>query len=243
MSESALVRRVNAGSYLYMKPSSRSGLNRVRALSQHDAQVTVSVEVTEQADHFEKERYWSPVVLTASNNKIDFVAESGGPELNAVVPEGTYSSPLLLAKAVRDALHDTDPASGNREYSVDWDEAAFRFVIAHHVDNDPSTAGYLDLLWNTGTNGAVGTDTHIGTVLGFDDAADDTGAGSYTGDNQVGTEVTWSAGPNLVVVAQGLKDYDLPDGSVLRFKADVGQVELTFYGSYDDPPYSQGPQQ
>ena len=68
---------------------------------------------------------------------------------------------------------------------------------------------------------------------------------SKTSDNALGTAVSWSAGPNLVVVAQGQKTYDLPDGGVLRFKADVGQVELTFYGTpgFDDPPYSQGPQQ
>lgn len=322
MSKSGLVRQVNAGGYLYMRPVSRSGMNRILARSLHDAEVTISVDATEQVDHFEKSYFWAPVTLTASNNKLNFKAESGGAELTAVVPTGTYEAPEHLAKAVRDAIHEVIVPEPNREWTVFWDPDTSKFTISHHADNDPSTPLYFDALWKTGTNGADGTDTHIGTVLGFSDAADDISAGddfvtgewigvstggadvlqatahtpitapvvyadgvaltittdytidlpsgvvtlvngqttlgdvitidytwqnpltntSKTSGTAVGTAVSWSSKASLVVSPRGLKEYAIPAGGLLRFKADVGQVELTFYGTpgFVDPPYSQG---
>ena len=38
--------------------------------------------------------------------------------------------------------------------------------------------------WKTGTHGSDNTDTHIGTILGFDDSEDDSGASTYTSDYQ-----------------------------------------------------------
>jgi len=40
----------------------------------------------------------------------------------------------------------------------------------------------FSLLWQSGTHGSDGKDTHIGTILGFNDVADDTGALYYIAD-------------------------------------------------------------
>lgn len=320
MSESGLVRRVSAGEYLYMRQVNRTGPGRVLARSKHGAEVTVSVESTEELKHFDTDRYFSPVVIDATNDKINFKASEGGPELTATLAHGTYVDPSNLAFAVRQALHYTDPGSEHSEWAVSWDPVASKFTISHHVNGDPSQGEYFDVLWKTGLNGADNTDTSAAAALGFDDAADDlstgdafvtgevlaystggadvlpatenqpitavtvyadgvalTGGGtdytinlttgvvtlvdgqtdagalitidytyqspvanaSKTADNPVGTAVSWTSRPSIVVKAQGTKYHDLPAGSILRLKADVGPVELTFYGlsgvSFEDP--------
>lgn len=310
MSESGLVRRVNAGEYLYMRQVNRTGAGRVLARSQNGVQVTVSVESTEELKHFDTDRYFSPVVIDATNDKIDFKASEGGPELNASLPQGTYTDPQVLGLAIREALHYTDPGSGHREWEVTWDPATSKFTISHHVDGDPSTGEYFDVLWKTGTNGADNGNTSAAAALGFDDAADDLSTGdafvtgeilayssggadvlpatknipitaptvyadgvaltvttdytinlttgvvtlvngqtangalitidytyqspvantSKTADNPIGTAVSWTSRPDIVVKPQAIKYQDLPAGSILRFKSDLGPVELTFYG-------------
>lgn len=319
MSESGVVRQVNAGSYLYVKKQNRTSAGRILAKSRHGAQVTISVAATEEEKHFDVARYFTPVVISTANNKINFKASSGGPQLTATVASGTYADGKALAFAVREALVAADPAPGHREYIVDWDPATHKFTLSH-VEESTGLGDYFDILWKTGTNGSDNTDTHIGTVLGFSDAADDLSAGavavvgevlaystggadvlpaakhipvlasptpvvrangvaltvttdytivlatgvvtlvagqttaghlitidySYTSltanasklaDNPVGATPTWTSKPNLVVKAQGQVFYDIPAGKILRFKADVGQVDLTFYGSpsFEDP--------
>jgi hypothetical protein len=51
-------------------------------------------------------------------------------------------------------------------------------TIAHSTDS-------FELRWKTGTtHGSDNDDSHCGTLLGFDDSANDTGASSYDSDNQ-----------------------------------------------------------
>jgi hypothetical protein len=60
--------------------------------------------------------------------------------------------------------------------TVTYSDTTKKFTIA-------TNGAALSLLWKTGTHGADNTDTHIGTLLGFSDAADDTAALTYTSDN------------------------------------------------------------
>ena len=397
MQEMGLVRQVNAGSYLYMKKSNRTGSGRVLAKSVFGAQVTVSVAATEEAANFDTTRFFSPVVITSSNNRINFKSASGGSQFTGVVDVGTYYDPKSLAYAVERAMTIADP-TGNHEFRVTWIPDSHKFQI-HHIVELTGAEDYLLLMWKTGANGSDNTDTHIGTALGYSDTADATTVGtaavvgemlgvstgglvavvnevlgtstggadvfpaaahipirssptpvvkangtplvlttdytivlatgvvtlvlgqtssgdqitisytygvaqnlqaaahipvlssptpvvkkngtttmtlttdytinltsgvvtlvagqttsgdvitinySYTSNtalsplvaaNAVGSTVTWSAKTDLVVKAGGTKYYDLPDGTVLRFKADVGEVELTFFGpvEYSDP--------
>ena len=48
----------------------------------------------------------------------------------------------------------------------------------------PTVTNTFSLLWKTGVHGSDNADDHCGTLLGFSDAADDTGALTYTSDNQ-----------------------------------------------------------
>ena len=316
MSETGLVRRVNAGSYLYMKQKNRTGAGQILAQSKHGVQVTVAVDATEEESHFDAARYFSPIVIDATNNLINFKATSGGSELTATVASGTYADPKNLATAVRDALNAADVGAGNREWVVSWDSDTYKFTITH-LEETTGEGDYFDILWKTGTNGSDNTDTHIGTALGFDDTADDLSTGdalvtgewlavstggadvlpapahvpltsptvyangvalvdttdyaivlatgvvtlvngqttvgdvitidytwqsplanaSKTADNAVGTVPSWTSKPNIVVPAQAQKFSAVPAGKILRFKCDVGEMELTFFGTdgWEDP--------
>lgn len=114
--------------------------------------------------------YWDPIEITTSNNKIDF--NDGGGEENVSVTAQVYKSPYALARAVETAMD----AATSDDITVSYDDTDGKFTIA----TDGVT---LSLLWKTGTNGADNTDQHIGTKLGFSDAADDTGATSYEADD------------------------------------------------------------
>jgi len=236
MSESGLTRQVHAGSHLYMMQKGRTAPARILAKSQNDASVTISVDATEDLKNFDVARFWSPVTIDATNDKIDFVASSGGPEINGSVAHGVYDDPHALAFALRQALHYADVGTGAQEYFVEWDSVTDKFTI-RHIEESLGTGDFLSILWKTGVNGLDNLDTHIGSAMGFSDAADDTGATSYEGDTEVGSAVSWASKPNLVVPAQGMVYYDVPAGAILRFIASAGVVELTFYGSpgFEDP--------
>lgn len=115
--------------------------------------------------------YYNPVEIVATNKFIDFV-DDGGTKV-ASVAEKTYKSPIALASALQSAMN---------AVSVDiWTVAFSKTTGKYTISSDGSTTA--SLLWKTGVNGADGTDDHIGTTLGYSDAADDTGAFSYLADN------------------------------------------------------------
>ncbi len=104
-------------------------------------------------------------VIPAGGKKIDFKESGGGAELHATVTAGTYT-PDTLETEIKTQLE----AAGAETYTVTFSTSTGLWTI--------STGGaYLSILWSTGVN----TATSIGSIIGFDTTADDTGATSYTG--------------------------------------------------------------
>jgi hypothetical protein len=102
-------------------------------------------------------------VVTALNAIIDF--DEGGAEIPAVLTYGAYNGQTLAAE-IKARLDD----GGALTYTVTYDEATAKFTIA--------ATGNFTLRWNTGTHKA----TDASDLLGFSDAANDTGAATYTSD-------------------------------------------------------------
>jgi hypothetical protein len=113
------------------------------------------------------EYFFNPVTIDASNNKIDF-EEVAANELTATLASGTYKDPHDFAAQVKSALE----AVGANTYTVTYSDSTGKFTIE-------TSGGFLSFLWDTGTNAA---NTAAG-ILGYSDAADDTGATTYTSDN------------------------------------------------------------
>lgn len=124
--------------------------------------------------------------IDATNNKINF--DIGGGELTAIVSSGVYPPGFnhvdagSLCKAVYDALSDADATS---DYTVLY--AVNKFILVREVGG---VGENWSILWKTGTNGSDGTDTHIGTTIGFNDSADDTGGSVYIADNATSNNLT-----------------------------------------------------
>lgn len=116
------------------------------------------------------EFFYNPIVIDSTNFSLDF--NDGGGEENAVIEQKTYKSPVDLAREIESKMNaltgDTITVIFN---STGVDAGKF---------NISTSGGVLSLLWDTGTN----TATTIGTTIGFDVASDDTGATTYTSDNE-----------------------------------------------------------
>lgn len=119
--------------------------------------------------------YFNPITVT-TGIWVDF--DDGGGEENVSVAAKTYTTPQELADAIATAMN----AATTDNITVTYSNTTGKFTIA-------SDGVTLSLLWKTGVHGADNTDTHIGTLIGFSDAADDTGALTYTSDNAQ----VWSA--------------------------------------------------
>lgn len=106
------------------------------------------------------------IVVSSSNNKINFIDVSMGSELTATLSSKTYQSPKELAAEVGTKMN----AAGTNgdTISCSFDSTTGKYTI----ETDGS---YLDIDWATGTDAANAADT----ILGF--AADVTGATTYTG--------------------------------------------------------------
>lgn len=104
-------------------------------------------------------------VIDATNNAIDF--DEGGGELNATIASATYT-PSGLESAIKTALE----AAGAETYTITYSTSTGKWTIA-------TGGGTLSLLWDTGINSA----TSVGTTIGFDVSANDTGSTSYISDD------------------------------------------------------------
>lgn len=113
--------------------------------------------------------FFSDMVVSALNNKINFTDDDG--TVTGTVVNGTYTTPESLAAAVTTAMN---AANGAKVATCTYSRVTGKFTIV-------STGTVLSLLWKTGTNGSDNTDTHIGTLLGFSDAANNSGTGATTG--------------------------------------------------------------
>jgi len=121
--------------------------------------------------------YFNPIAVTSSDNKLDFTDDNG--TFATSVTAQMYRDPHELAAAITSAMNSIQTAE---THSCIYVDSTGKFTIS------TSTSAVLSILWKTGTSGADGTDEHIGTVIGFSDAADDTGSTSYVAD----TAQDWS---------------------------------------------------
>lgn len=133
-----------------------------------------------ELDTFLKTTIKDSLTVNVSNKYLDFNIGAG--ELNAVIAEGTYTIGNIeteadsLCKAIYDAIVAAE-ATGTYTVRVVSDT----IIITR-------SAGTFQILWKTGTHGSDNTDDHIGTLIGYNDTADDTGSLSYTADNTIGRD-------------------------------------------------------
>jgi len=107
-------------------------------------------------------------VVADANKYIDF--DEGGAELTGTLTVGTYNGNTLATEIAAALNAAPDKAL---TYTCVYDEATAKFTIA--------AGGNFTIRWNTGTHKA----TDISALAGFSDAADDTGAATYTSDTRV----------------------------------------------------------
>lgn len=113
---------------------------------------------------------WGNFVIEAGvNDKIDF-EETNGVELTATLTASTYNADTL-ASHIETKLE----AVGASNYTVTYSDSTNKFTLA---SDGAGGGGIFKLRWNTGTNAA----TSVGTAIGFNVDADDSGALSYTAD-------------------------------------------------------------
>lgn len=135
---------------------------------------------------------YDPLTTTASNKFLDFT-DSTVTAYEISVAEKTWKDPYQLGEAIESAMNAT--ASGDT-FTVSYSDTTLKYTIA----SDNAT---FAILWQTGTHGSGGLDTHIGTLLGFDDAADDSGQ-----TNEADNAQSW--------VATFTPTYDAQDPSVAK---------------------------
>ena len=116
-------------------------------------------------------------VVDNSNKYLDYrEIANGGTNRTATITEGTYLNGALLAAEIQTQMQAVTVAY---TWIVTYSSVTHRFTITN------SDAWPFNLRWKTGPHGSDNADDHIGTLIGFLDAADDTGAATYTSDNQV----------------------------------------------------------
>jgi hypothetical protein len=118
--------------------------------------------------------YYNPIEITSSDIYLDFTSDNG--TFAATVSAKMYRDPDELATALTDSMNTAD---NSETYLVTYSSSTGKFTISS------STSTLLSLLWSSGTN----TANTIGDKLGFTITSDDTGATTYTSDN----EQDWSS--------------------------------------------------
>lgn len=94
----------------------------------------------------------------------------GGGDVHTSITEQDYSDIRAVAAALQTALQVID--------------GTFTCSVGITGTVTIARTGNFDMTWKTGAHGSDNADDHIGTLLGFSDAADDTGAATYDSDNQ-----------------------------------------------------------
>lgn len=165
--------------------------------------------------------YFDPLTVTSANKYMD-VTDDGGTFV-VTMTEKTYRSPEELADEIQTKGQAGATASGGDDFLCTYSSTTGKFTIS------TTTGAVLSILWKTGTHGADNADDHIGDLIGFSDAADDTGATSYVSDSAL----SWAASvtpsyddaDNLVVKGAELLIGDATD-NVCR-KAQTFSVAMT----------------
>lgn len=116
---------------------------------------------------------YNPLIVTSSNKYIEF-EDDDNTQRTAEVQEGAYRNPHDLATAIQTAMN---LVGENGVNTVTYNDSDGKFTITSDASN-------FEIFWKTGTtHGSDNGDTHIGSLIGFSDSADDTGATSYTADS------------------------------------------------------------
>jgi hypothetical protein len=115
--------------------------------------------------------------VTSNNKYIDsHEIANGGSEKIATMDEGSYSG-NELATEIQTKMRAAQAADYN--WLVSYSSVTKKFTISNEKDWP------FELHWNSGTHGSTNLDDHIGTLIGFDDDADDNGSNTFTSDNEV----------------------------------------------------------
>ena len=122
-----------------------------------------------------KNAYLLQVTIDSTNKWIDFDVDASGP-FEVSIAVGEYSDMRAVCAAMQTAMQ---AEIGTMECYVEIGSDN----IGHVVIED-TNSGALELFWKTGTHGSDNADSHIGTLFGFSDAADDDSASLFTSDNQ-----------------------------------------------------------
>jgi len=125
--------------------------------------------------------------IGGTNKYIDFKEDIGsgfGGELVATLTEGYYTVSELETEIKTQLEAASDVGGNNVDYTVSYDSTTKKFTIKESTSLLTSTG--LQVLWKTGTHGLDLANNSVASVLGYNTAADDTGATTYTGDNDVG---------------------------------------------------------
>jgi|GEM_PF-3185360 len=113
------------------------------------------------------------ITIDSTNKWIEVDLNPGGaPDVKTVsITEDDYADIRAVASALETALQVED--------------ATFSVTVGSTGTITIARTGNFTIQWKTGaTHGSDNDDDHIGTVLGFDDTADDSGAATYDSDNQ-----------------------------------------------------------
>ena len=117
---------------------------------------------------FNRSKTWrssGTFIIDSTNSSLDF--DIGGGEITATLTTGTYT-PTTLATEIATQMN----VVSTDTHTATYDGTTGKWTI----DSD---GGTFSLLTNTGSN----TATSVFTSIGFDTAADKTGAATYTGEN------------------------------------------------------------
>jgi hypothetical protein len=109
------------------------------------------------------------------NDWLDF--NYNGTVYHVQIPETTYTDIRYTLAALQVAMRDATSTT----------DIYCELLTTGHARIRTTSAVTFELHWKTGTHGSDGLDDHCGTVLGFLDTANDTGAITYTSDYQVQT--------------------------------------------------------
>jgi len=114
------------------------------------------------------EYFFNPMTATATDTKIDWTDDQGTAE--ATITAETYKDPHELASAISAAMN----GQTSETITVAYSDTTGKYTFT-------CTGAVFSMLWNTGAN----TANTLGDLVGFDVAADDTGALTYEADNAI----------------------------------------------------------
>lgn len=207
--------------HMYQAASDLSGIHQAEAGCRTSS---ISIEFNAQdlaASNFEIggiSYYKNPIRIDATNNLLD-ITDDGG-TIQATIESKVYATPMALAGEISAKA----TAASTNTITCTWDNSNGVFILA----SDGTT---FSLLWNSG----AGTATSIGATLGYDVASDDTGATSYTADNEqtYGPSVTPvydNQGPNVVrdnmLLLGSFSDYMCVSGQALTLSVSTPKTDI-----------------